>query len=50
MGNVMKDVINGKITPQDLERLSKQFPNKKQKEGKFMTEKEIIGKELKMKN
>ena len=29
MGNVMKDVINGKITPQDLERLSKQFPNKK---------------------
>ena len=42
MGNVMKDVINGKITPQDLERLSKQFPNKKQKEGKFMTEKEII--------
>ena len=29
MGNVMKDVINGKITPQDLERLSKKFPNKK---------------------
>lgn len=29
MGNVMKDVINGKITPHDLERLFKQFPNKK---------------------
>ena len=27
----MKDVINGKITPQDLERLSKQFPNKNRK-------------------
>ena len=29
MGNVFNDVLSGKITPQDLERLSKQFPNKK---------------------
>lgn len=29
MGNVLNDVLTGKLKPEDLERLSKQFPNKK---------------------
>lgn len=29
MGNVFNDVLSGKITPQDLDKLAKQFPNKK---------------------